>query len=102
MGNDGAPRSRKVPLRQCMGCRERKEKKNLVRIVRTAENAIEVDFTGRKNGRGAYVCNSLKCLELAKKRGALESSLKTRIPEETYLELEREMTKEWEMQKRLT
>ncbi|HBA97569.1 MAG TPA: DUF448 domain-containing protein, partial [Lachnospiraceae bacterium] len=54
-------RIKKVPMRQCTGCGERKEKKELIRIIRTPENLIEIDFTGKKNGRGAYICNSVEC-----------------------------------------
>lgn len=84
-------RVKKVPLRQCTGCGERKEKKELIRIIRTPGDLIEIDFTGKKNGRGAYICNSVECLRAAKKRKALERSLKTTIPEEVYKGLEKEM-----------
>ncbi|MCI5501094.1 MAG: YlxR family protein [Lachnospiraceae bacterium] len=84
-------RVRKVPLRQCTGCGERKEKKELIRIIKTPEDLIEVDFTGKKNGRGAYICNSTECLRLARKRKSLERSLKTSIPDEVYQQIEKEM-----------
>jgi len=84
-------RVKKVPLRQCAGCGGRKEKKELVRIIRTPGGLVEIDFTGKKNGRGAYICNSAECLKLAIKRKSLERSLKTAIPAEVYKELEKEM-----------
>lgn len=82
---------RKVPLRQCTGCGERKEKKELVRVIRTPEDEITIDFTGKKNGRGAYICNSMECLKMARKKKSLERSLKMTIPEGVYEELEKEM-----------
>ncbi len=92
MGSKNVAHVRKVPMRQCTGCGEKKEKKELVRIIKTPEDNIEVDFTGKKNGRGAYICNSVDCLRTAKKRKSLERSLKIAIPEEVYAELEKEMT----------
>ncbi len=62
-----------------------------VRIIRTPEGEIQVDFTGKKNGRGAYICNSVDCLKLAQKKKSLERSLKTTIPESIYQELAKEM-----------
>ncbi len=91
MGTKNTVHARKVVLRQCTGCGQRKEKKELIRIIKTPEENIEVDFTGKKNGRGAYICNSVECLELVKKKKALERSLKVTIPEEVYEELEKEM-----------
>lgn len=82
---------KKVPMRQCTGCGERKEKRELIRIIRTPEEEIQVDFTGKKNGRGAYICNSVDCLKLAQKRQALKRSLKTAIPDEVYQALEKEL-----------
>ena len=91
MGTNNNMRVRKVPMRQCTGCGERKEKKELIRIIKTPEDLIEVDFTGKKNGRGAYICNSTECLRLARKRKSLERSLKTSIPDEVYQQIEKEM-----------
>ena len=91
MGTKNTPRTRKVPMRQCTGCGVRKEKKELIRIIKTPEDLIEVDFTGKKNGRGAYICNSVECLRTAEKRKSLERSLKVTIPAEVYKELEKEM-----------
>lgn len=63
MGNKGNVHVKKIPMRQCTGCNERKEKKSLIRIIRTPEDEIAVDFTEMKNGRGAYICNSIDCLK---------------------------------------
>jgi len=91
MGTKNTLRTRKIPMRQCTGCGVRKEKKELIRIIKTPEDLIEVDFTGKKNGSGAYICNSVECLKTAEKRKSLERSLKTAIPAEVYKELEKEM-----------
>ncbi len=82
---------KKVPMRQCIGCGERKEKKSLIRIIRTPEGEIAVDFTGKKNGRGAYICNSSDCLSMAQKKKSLERSLNTDIPESVYQALTKEI-----------
>lgn len=91
MGAKNTVRIKKVPMRQCTGCGNHVEKKELIRIVRTKEDLIEIDFTGKKNGRGAYICNSVECLRIAQKRKSLERSLKVTIPAEVYKELEKEM-----------
>ncbi|MFG6394431.1 MAG: YlxR family protein [Lachnospiraceae bacterium] len=91
MGTKNTLRTKKIPMRQCTGCGVRKEKKELIRIIKTPEDLIEIDFTGKKNGRGAYICNSVECLEIARKRKSLERSLKVTIPEEVYNALEKEM-----------
>ena len=78
-------------MRQCTGCREMKNKKEMIRIIKTAENTIELDATGKKNGRGAYLCFCRECLQKAQKNKGLERSLKTEIPEEIYLRLEKEL-----------
>ena len=80
----------KVPLRQCTGCREMKNKKEMLRVIRTPEDAILLDATGRKNGRGAYICRSAECLEKAVKSHGLERSLKMAVPPEVYEELKKE------------
>ena len=80
----------KVPMRQCTGCREMKNKKEIMRVLKTGEGEILLDTTGRKNGRGAYLCYSLECLEKARKNKGLERSLKTEIPQEVYERLEKE------------
>ncbi len=80
----------KIPMRQCTGCREMKSKKEMIRVLKTAENEIVLDTTGRKNGRGAYLCFSRECLEKAVKSRGLERSLKSPIPEEVYENLKKE------------
>ena len=80
----------KIPMRQCTGCREMKNKKEMIRVLKTAEDEIVLDVTGKKNGRGAYICFSRECLEKARKNHGLERSLKVSIPEEVYESLERE------------
>ena len=82
--------AKKIPLRQCVGCGEMKGKKEMMRVLRTAENEICLDVTGKKNGRGAYLCRSGECLRKAKKNKGLERSFKMSIPGEVYETLERE------------
>lgn len=84
--------TKKVPMRQCTGCREMKSKREMIRVIRTAENEICIDATGRKNGRGAYICQSMQCLKQAIKSRGLERSLKTAIPDLVYQQLEEEMS----------
>ena len=81
----------KVPMRQCTGCREMKNKKELLRVLRSAEGEILLDDTGRKNGRGAYLCRDPECLQKARRSKGLERSLKIEIPEEIYERLEKEL-----------
>ena len=83
--------SRHVPLRKCTGCQEMKTKKEMLRILRTAEGEILLDISGKKNGRGAYVCRSRECFEKAVKNKGLERPLKIKIPEETYESLKKEI-----------
>ena len=85
--------NKKVPMRQCVGCGEMKSKKELIRVIKTPEGEIVLDDTGRKNGRGAYICASMGCLKTAVKRKGLERSLKVSIPTEVYDSLEQEMSK---------
>lgn len=80
----------KIPMRQCTGCREMKSKKEMIRVLKTAEDEIVLDATGKKNGRGAYLCFSKDCLEKAMKSHGLERSLKASIPEEVYQNLKKE------------
>jgi len=83
--------NKKVPMRQCVGCGEMKSKKDLLRVIKTPEEEIVLDATGRKNGRGAYICASMDCLKTARQRKGLERSLKVAIPQEVYESLEQEM-----------
>ncbi len=82
---------RKVPMRQCIGCREMKNKKELIRILKTPENQFVIDATGKKNGRGAYLCKSMSCFEAAVKSRGLERSFQCAVPKEAYEELQKEM-----------
>ena len=84
--------NKKVPMRQCVGCGEMKSKKELLRVIKTPEEEIVLDATGRKNGRGAYICASMECLKNARKKRGLERSLKVSIPEDVYESLEQEMS----------
>ena len=83
--------NKKVSLRRCIGCGSMIDKKDLIRVIRTKENDISIDITGKKNGRGAYVCNSSECLKKAIKSRGLERSFKVSIPQDVYTELEKEM-----------
>ena len=82
---------RKIPQRQCMGCRERKDKRDLIRVVRLTDGTVNLDFSGKLNGRGAYICPKTDCLQKARKSKALERSLEVPIPEAVYDRLEGEM-----------
>ena len=82
---------RKSPLRVCVGCQEQKPKKELLRIVRTPEDTVEIDKTGKKSGRGVYVCADPACLEKAYKEHRLERSLKKAVSEEIYDQLRKEL-----------
>ncbi len=82
--------AKKVPLRQCVGCGEMKGKRDMMRVLKTAEGDICLDTTGKKNGRGAYLCKSGECLKMARKNKGLERSFKMSIPNEIYDSLEKE------------
>ena len=82
---------RKIPQRQCVGCRTMRDKKELRRVVRTPEGEIVLDLTGKKSGRGAYLCPDPACLKKARRSRALERALEVSIPESVYDELEKEM-----------
>ena len=83
---------KKTPMRQCVGCREMKPKQELIRVVKSPENEISLDFRGKKPGRGAYICRSLSCLQKARKARRLERAFSCKIPEEVYDALEGELT----------
>ena len=83
--------AKKFPQRQCIGCGEMKNKKEMIRILKTQEGEFVVDATGRKNGRGAYICQSMDCFKKAVKGKGLERSFKMSIPKEVYETLEKEM-----------
>ena len=80
-----------MPVRMCVGCQEMKNKKEMIRVIKTPEGTFMFDATGKKNGRGAYVCPSEECLQLARKNKGLERSFKQAIPAEVYESLEKEM-----------
>lgn len=82
---------KKIPKRMCNGCSEMKPKKELIRIVKNKEDEISVDLTGKKPGRGAYICRDIKCLEMAFKTKRLEKNLGTKISEEIYDRLKNEI-----------
>jgi len=82
---------KKIPQRQCMGCRERKAKRELIRVVRGTDGTVGLDFTGKRNGRGAYICPDLECLKKAQRSKALDRSLETAIPDEVYESLLQEL-----------
>lgn len=84
-------RNKKSPMRKCVGCQEMKNKKEMIRIIRTAENEFMLDATGKRNGRGAYICPRKECFDRAVKSRGLERSFKQAIPEEVYESLEKEM-----------
>lgn len=81
---------KKIPMRQCIGCGEMKGKKEMMRVIKTAEDDICLDVTGKKNGRGAYLCVSKECLQKACKNKGLERSFKMSIPAEIYDTLDKE------------
>ena len=82
---------KRIPTRKCVGCGEMKEKKDLIRVIKTPEDEILLDTTGKANGRGAYICNNAECLRKALKNRGLERSLKSQIPEEVRARLEKEL-----------
>jgi len=83
-------RPRKIPLRKCVACQQMMPKKQLIRIVRTPEEAILIDLTGKKAGRGAYLCGKVECFKLAKKTKALDRALKQPVGAEIYDQLEQD------------
>ena len=80
--------AKKIPMRQCVGCGGMNSKKEMLRIVKTPEDEIVLDITGKKNGRGAYICKSRECLAKARKAKRLEKALETQIPENVYDDIE--------------
>lgn len=79
--------AKKIPMRQCLGCREMKPKPELLRVVRSPEGEVRYDPTGKANGRGAYLCADPACVAAAKKKKSLSRALKTEVPESVYEEL---------------
>ncbi|MGL5615713.1 MAG: RNase P modulator RnpM [Sarcina sp.] len=87
-------KTKKIPMRMCNGCMEMKSKKELIRIVKDKEDNISVDLTGKKAGRGAYICKSEECLQKAFKAKRLNRSLSSNISEEIYEKLKEEIANE--------
>jgi predicted RNA-binding protein YlxR (DUF448 family) len=88
------PKVKKIPARMCVGCQEMKPKKELIRLVRTPEDVIAVDPTGKRSGRGAYICPDPECLMKARKGKRLEKALKASIPQNVYSEIEEGLIRE--------
>ena len=82
---------KKIPTRKCVGCGEMREKKDMIRVIKTPGGEICLDTTGRANGRGAYICNSAECLKKAVKNRGLEKSLKTQIPGDILEQMNKEL-----------
>lgn len=82
---------KKIPMRMCLGCGEMKPKKELIRAVKSPEGEISLDLTGKKSGRGAYICRDINCLKLARKAKRFEKSFECRISDEVYNTMEREL-----------
>ena len=85
-------RIRKIPMRRCLGCNEQKPKIELLRVVRSPEGEIFLDFTGKRSGRGAYICRSVKCLKKAAKSHRIDKNLECSVPDEIYERLEKELS----------
>ncbi|MBR3921140.1 MAG: YlxR family protein [Oscillospiraceae bacterium] len=85
-------KQKKIPMRNCKGCNEMKPKKELIRIVKSPEGEISLDLTGKKNGRGAYICHSVECFKKVRKSKRLEKEFECKIPDEVYDLMEKELT----------
>lgn len=85
-------KQKKIPMRQCLGCNEHKAKGELLRVLRTPEGEIVLDFTGKRSGRGAYICKNVSCLKKARKSGRIGRSLGCEIPEAVYDRMEKELS----------
>ncbi len=86
-------KQKKIPMRRCCGCNEQKPKKELIRVVRSAEGEISLDLTGKASGRGAYICNSLECLKKARKSKRIDRTFEVTIPDGIYDKMEEEISK---------
>ena len=89
-------KQKKIPMRNCKGCNEMKPKKELIRIVKSPEGEISLDLTGKKNGRGAYICHSVECFKKVRKSRRLEKEFECKIPEEVYDLMEKELLSDGE------
>ncbi len=85
-------KKRKIPERQCLGCNERRPKSELLRVVRSPDGEVTLDFTGKRSGRGAYICRSLKCLQRARKSHRIDKNLECSVPDEVYDRMETELS----------
>lgn len=90
--NDQPKKVRKIPERQCMGCNQKKPKPDLLRVVRAPDGGVSLDFTGKKSGRGAYICRDVNCLRKAVKTRRLSRSLECEIPDEVFAAMEEELS----------
>ena len=88
------PKKKKIPERQCLGCNEHKPKIELIRVVRSPEGEISLDLTGKKSGRGAYICRSRKCLMKARKSKRIDKALDVSVPDEVYDRMETELSED--------
>ncbi len=84
-------KQKKIPMRRCNGCNEQKAKKELIRIVKSPDGEISLDLTGKKSGRGAYICNNIECLKRVRKSGRIDRTFEMTIPEEVYDSLEEQI-----------
>ena len=89
--NISGAKVRKIPMRQCLGCSEHKPKNELLRVVLSPDGEVSLDFTGKRSGRGAYICRDVKCLKKAQKSRRIDKSLDKEIPDEVYEKLEGEL-----------
>lgn len=87
-------KTKKLPMRMCLGCNESKPKRELVRVVKSKEGEISLDLTGRKSGRGAYICRDIECLKKARKARRFEKSFSCKIDDEVYDSMEAELENE--------
>jgi len=87
-------KNKKIPLRKCLGCEERFPKKDLIRVVKNNEGEIFLDKTCKANGRGAYICNNIKCFETAYKNRKFERAFKAQIPKDIYEKIRQELNEE--------
>ncbi len=94
MAGNGNIKQKKIPMRMCLGCGEMKPKKELVRVVKPPEGEISLDLTGKKSGRGAYICRSVECFAKARKAHRFEKAFSCAISDELYDEMERELADE--------
>lgn len=94
MAKGNTPKIKKIPVRQCLGCSEHKPKPELLRVVLSPDGEVSLDFTGKKSGRGAYICRSKKCLQKAQKNHRIEKNLDCEIPDEVYERLAAELEDE--------